>query len=307
MKKKRKKHPHRDNRTAHKRSHGASQAAATPPIPGAHMLLLILAFLGLALTAYITATRWFGTVPLACSEGSDCDLVQSSRWSTLFGLPISFWGFLTYGVLFRAIWRMRKRRLSWKFAWVVAFVGVGISAYLTAISIFVIQATCIYCLTSFGLMLAIFVTLTITRPDPLLGFQWRTWLPSTALATAVVVAALQLHYSGIFDPAAGPEKPYLKALALHLEKSGAKFYGAYWCQSCQEQKNLFEASAHRLPYVECTPNGRGGIRNLACVSRNIQRYPTWIIEDRRYEHTLKPETLARYTRFRWPSENPMVR
>lgn len=265
-------------------------------------MLLVLAFSGLALTAYITATRWFGTVPLACSEGSDCDLVQSSRWSTLFSLPISFWGFLTYGVLFRVIWRIPRRRLSWRFAWVIAFVSVGISAYLTAISIFVIEATCIYCLTSFGLMLAILAILTFTKPDPLPGFQWRTWLPSTALAAVIVVAALQLHYSGIFDPGAGPEKPYLQALALHLQKSGAKFYGAYWCQSCQEQKRLFEASAHRLPYVECTPDGRGGVRNIACITRNIQRYPTWIIGDRRYELTLEPESLARYSNFRWPEE-----
>jgi uncharacterized membrane protein len=310
MKKKRKKHLHRENMTEHKRNQGVNQSAATPPIQGVHLLLLTLAFAGLALTAYITATRWFGTIPLACSEGSDCDLVQSSRWSTLLGLPISFWGFLTYGVLFRTIWRMRKRRLSWRFAWVVAFVSVGISAYLTAISIFVIEATCIYCLTSFALMLAIFAILTISRPDPLPGFQWRNWLPSTALATGIVVTALQLHYSGIFDPGAGPEKPYLKALALHLQKSGAKFYGAYWCQSCEKQKSLFEASAHRLPYVECTPNGRGGIRDIACVTKNIQRYPTWIIKDRRYELALEPETLARYSKFRWPeetsNENPVV-
>jgi uncharacterized membrane protein len=303
MKNKRKKHLHRENRTEHKRNHGANQPADNPPIRGVHLVLLILAFLGLALTAYITATRWFGTLPLACGEGSECDLVQSSRWSTLFGLPISFWGFLTYGVLFRVIWRIRKRRLSWRFAWVVAFVSVGISAYLTTISIFVIEATCIYCLASFGLMLAIFAILTITRPDPLPGFQWRTWLPSTALATVVMVAAMQLHYSGIFDPGAGPEKPYLKALALHLQKSGAKFYGAYWCQRCEEQKSLFEASAHRLPYVECTPNGRGGTRDIACLSMNIQRYPTWIIGDRRHQLALDPKSLARHSKFRWPEEN----
>jgi uncharacterized membrane protein len=302
MKKKRNKHLHRENRKEHKRNHGANQPVAATPIRGVQLMLLVLAFSGLALTAYITATRWFGTVPLACSEGSDCDLVQSSRWSTLFSLPISFWGFLTYGVLFRVIWRIPRRHLSWRFAWVIAFVSVGISAYLTAISIFVIEATCIYCLTSFGLMLAILAILTFTKPDPLPGFQWRTWLPSTALAAVIVVAALQLHYSGIFDPGAGPEKPYLQALALHLQKSGAKFYGAYWCQSCQEQKRLFEASAHRLPYVECTPDGRGGVRNIACITRNIQRYPTWIIGDRRYELTLEPESLARYSNFRWPEE-----
>ncbi len=265
--------------------------------------LLALAFAGMALTAYLTATKWFGSAPLACGAGSDCDLVQGSRWSTLLGMPVAFWGFLTYVVLFQTIWRMGRQRRSWKTAWVVAFIGAGISAYLTAISLFVLKATCIYCLTSFGLILAILLLLSLTRPDPLVGFQWRTWLPGTAGATLLVVASLQMHYSGLFDPAAGPEKPYLKALALHLQESGAKFYGAYWCPSCENQKALFEASAHRLPYVECTPDGRGGHRAFSCVTESIQRYPTWIINNQRYERTLNPERLARLSDFRWTGEN----
>jgi len=111
-------------------------------------------------------------------------------------------------------------------------------------------------------------------------------------------AAAKLQWS-IRSGGADPEKPYLKALALHLQKSGARFYGAYWCQNCQEQKSLFEASAHRLPYVESPPNGQGGIRNVDCLTRNIQRYPTWITNDRRYKLALEPESLARYSKFRW--------
>ena len=42
------------------------------------------------------------------------------------------------------------------------------------------------------------------------------------------VLALHLHYRGVFDAAAGPEDPYLRAIAEHLEASGAVFYGAYW-------------------------------------------------------------------------------
>ena len=98
MKKKRRKHPQRGNSTEHKRNPGAKLPEAATAMGGVHLLLLILAFSGLVLTAYITATRWFGTVPLACGEGSECDIVQSSRWSTLLSLPISFWGFVTYGV-----------------------------------------------------------------------------------------------------------------------------------------------------------------------------------------------------------------
>ena len=74
----------------------------------------------------------------------------------------------------------------------------------------------------------------------------------------------------------------MRALAIHLRDSGARFYGTYWCPACQKQKALFEASAERLPYVECTPNGRSAPPNLACVANDVKEYPTWIIGGRRH-------------------------
>ena len=77
------------------------------------------------------------------------------------------------------------------------------------------------------------------------------------MIATLLVGGLHLHYSGVFDAAAGPEDPQLQALAIHLADSGVKFYGAYWCPRCQEQKAVFEASAKRLPYVECSSGGQG--------------------------------------------------
>jgi hypothetical protein len=39
---------------------------------------------------------------------------------------------------------------------------------------------------------------------------------------------MHLHFSGVFDPMAGPEDPFLKGLAVHLTQDQAFFYGAYW-------------------------------------------------------------------------------
>ena len=274
-------------------------APRTREFDGLNRLILGLAVVGMALTAYLTAVKWFGTTPLYCGAESSCDIVQSSRWSTLLGLPLSFWGFLTYAALATLVWRMRRRRSSWVHAAFVAFIGVAVSIYLTAISVLVIQATCVYCLASLAIVTAIFALLCWTRPWQIPGFQWKTWLPTTALSAFIAVAALHLHYSGVFDPAAGPEKPYLAALAAHLEESGAKFYGAYWCPRCQEQKELFEASAKRLPYVECKPGGPSGPETVSCAAKNIDNYPTWIIDGRRYVGVRDPETLATHSGFRW--------
>lgn len=260
--------------------------------------LLGLAIAGIALTAYLTLVAWFGARPAFCGAESDCDLVQQSRWATLLGMPIAFWGLLTYALLARLVWRLRTRPSAWRMALAVAAVGAAVSWYLTSVSVLVIEATCAWCLASFAIANALFVLVLLRRPAHMPENAWRQSLPAPAGAAAVIVLGLFLHYSGLFDPAAGPEKPYLKALAVHLRESGARFYGAYWCPTCQRQKDLFEASAERLPYVECTPDGRNGLRNLECVTKDINEYPTWIIDGRRYTGLMPVANLAALSGFK---------
>ena len=262
-------------------------------------LLLTLALLGVALTAYLTLSKWLSTPLAYCGEESSCDLVQSSRWSMLFGMPLSVWGLLSYAALAGLVWRARRRAGAWTGAFYLSGIGTGISLYLSAVSWFELEAFCVYCTASTVLMTLLFVVVCSQKPANLQKFEWRVRLPVTALWAALVVTGLHLHYSGLFDAGVGPEKPYLKALSIHLTESGGKFYGAYWCPRCQDQKELFEASAARLPYVECAPGGRNGPRIPACTNRNIREYPTWIIRSRRYVGALSPDTLARYSGFVW--------
>ena len=118
--------------------------------------LLALAAAGMGLTGYLSLAAWFGSHPLYCGEGSACDIVQSSHWSTLVGLPIAFWGFLTYATLAHIAYRVKKVEAHWRFAWVVSLLGLGVSLYLTAISLFVVEASCAYCMGSLALMAATF-------------------------------------------------------------------------------------------------------------------------------------------------------
>lgn len=281
----------------------AASKTAKPANPRDRLLdnlLLGLCGAGALLTTYLTFVAWFGEQPLYCSEGSDCDLVQSSRWSTLLGMPMAFWGLLTYLVLAYLVWKRRTRASTWRTALLVAVVGVGISIYLTAVSVIQIEATCIYCLTSFAIISSILALVLLRKPPDNTQFPWGKSL-GTPLATAVlVVVVLQMHFSGVFDAAAGPENPDISALARHLDETGAKFYGAYWCPSCEKQKELFQASAERLPYVECSPHGRGTPQSTTCQSLQIADYPTWIIRGQRVTGMLTLEELARYSGFDVP-------
>ena len=259
--------------------------------------LLGLAGLGVLLTGYLTLVAWLGAHPAYCGAESECDLVQSSRWSTLFDMPMSLWGLLTYALLAGMAWRLRSRATAWRATLLFACVGAGVSWFLTVVSVIRIEATCGYCLVSFALMNVLLVLVLLRRPSQMPEHAWPKALPLPVGAALALVLGLHLHFSGLFDPAAGPEDPHLKALATHLHDSGARFYGAYWCPACQEQKALFTASADRLPYVECTPGGRGGPRAVDCVTRNIQEYPTWIIEGQRYTGVVGVERLGRVSNF----------
>jgi len=195
---------------------------------GVNMPLLVLSMLGAALAAYLTVTTWMDAAPVLCDEGSSCDLVQNSRWGTLLGLPMSFWGMVTYLALGHVAFRVRKAETQWKWAWSIAIIGFGVSVYLTWISLGVIGAACTYCLISLGIMTTILVVVTLQRPRNMQGFSWPSWGGQGLVGALVVAGVLHLHFSGVFDPSAGPEEPYTKGLAIHLKSSGAEFYGAFW-------------------------------------------------------------------------------
>ncbi|QEY33025.1 thioredoxin [Synechococcus sp. RSCCF101] len=77
--------------------------------------------------------------------------------------------------------------------------------------------------------------------------------------------------------ALNPSTPEQKALVEHLRKSGALFYGAWWCPACFQQKNLFGKEAgNRLPYVECDKTDAGRER---CREAEIRAFPTWILSN----------------------------
>ena len=274
-------------------SHAPAARASNPSGP-LTVIVLVLAACGIVLTTYLSYTALFEAHPAFCGEGSGCDLVQGSRWATFLGMPTATWGLFTYLAMATLAWRARTKPKSWTPLIFVAIGGFGISAYLTVISIVEIEATCAYCLGSFGIITTTMILTLLQRPP-----YWATSLKEASVIAVLLIGGLHLHYSGVFDEAAGPEDPQLQALAVHLSETGAKFYGAYWCPRCQEQKAAFKASAKRLPYVECSSGGRGSPLTPPCVANDIRSYPTWIIDDKRFTGLQTPRTLAGAAGFTW--------
>ena len=265
--------------------------------------LFTLALIGIGLTAYLTFTAWQGKTVAGCTVGSACDVVLNSRWATLLGLPTSFWGLLTYTFLAAVAWN-KYSDSQWKLAWFVSIVGVLYSLYLTGISFFVLEAACPYCLSSLALMTAILVTTLVQKPTDLPRFSWGPWLGKSMGAAVVLVVALHLHYAGYWGKAPGPEDPWIRGLAEHLSRNEAKFYGAFWCPHCTDQKELFGASARRLPYVECSPGGPNTRQAAACNDAGIKSYPTWVINGEHYTGTQTLDALAQYSKYKYDGGKP---
>ena len=273
----------------------SSQAAALSTIKqGPNWPILALALIGMLLSGYLTYSAWQGQSVAGCTVGSACDVVLNSRWSRLLGMPTSFWGLLTYALLAAIAWN-KTTPSQWKMAWTVTIVGLLYSLYLTGVSLIALDSACPYCLTSLGIMTAIFAALLIQRPAKMPGFRWGPWLAKTGGAALLIIIALHLHYSGYIGKTAGPEDPWVRGLVEHLVKTDAKFYGASWCPHCSEQKELFGPSSNRVPYIECSPGGARAPQAKICNDAGIKTYPTWIINGQRYSGTQSLDSLAQFS------------
>jgi uncharacterized membrane protein len=254
---------------------------------GPDWVVAALALVGVMLTLYLLLGRGEGLV--GCPVGGGCDLVQRSRWSSFFGIPLAGFGAVLYGVILIAAFYVKTSSLRQIVVLLLSVMGLGISAYLSLVTWRELKVICPYCLVS----LALIGTLAMYSAQRC-AFSTSIWTGALGLILALGVAGL-MHYQHaergrIF---AGPADPYLQGLATHLKTSGARFFGASWCPHCQEQKTLFGAAAKYLPYVECSPHGPRAPQATDCLAHNITGYPTWIVADKLYPKLLTVEQLAR--------------
>lgn len=263
-------------------------------MPGAAWEVAGLAMAGAGIAIYLSVTKLVRATPLLCGAGGSCELVQASHYALLFGVPTAAWGAGLYLALVALSVRpLTGRRWLWSFGLAVA--GAAFSCYLTGVSLLVLHAACGWCVTSAVIVCVIVVALLRRRPPP--GSR-QAWLRPWRLATLGGLVAITTTGAAfaIFNTSV-PTSPYQEALARHLRATGARFYGAYWCPHCQEQKRLFGEAADELPYVECDPSGTGARPDL-CARADVRVFPTWVIGAARREGTMTLDTLAELSGFK---------
>jgi uncharacterized membrane protein/glutaredoxin len=296
----------------------SSRRRSEPSHRWIRVAMAVLATIGVIDTGTITLKRWGVIGQLSCPGGADgCDKVLNSVWGSLFGQPLSLFGFLAYAtVLVLAVLplvlkgeiRSSLSERSWWGLFLVSGGMVVFSLLLMGLLVFKIKAFCFFCVLSAVLSLALFAL-------SLAGGDWddRGQLVFRGVIVALVVGLVGLGWAASVDrPAALTTKgtppavvsastPATLALAEHLKAQGAVMYSAYWCPHCHEQKELFgkEATA-KLTVIECAADGVNSQRAL-CEQKKIEGFPTWEINGR-LDSGVKPlAKLAEWSGYKGPA------
>jgi uncharacterized membrane protein len=128
-------------------------------------LMVLLALVGLAISAYLMCGYTAPNATLSCGGAHGCDTVKNSVYASVAGIPMPLLGMVAYlSILALLILQGQPlaavhKRLPYigLALFGLTLVGVLYSAYLTYLELFVIYAICRWCVTAALVMASLFV------------------------------------------------------------------------------------------------------------------------------------------------------
>jgi len=135
------------------------RALSTPA--AAAITTILLAGIGVAIWLTLIKLRleFDPTYQSSCNLGAqlNCDRVQTSDYSSIFGYPLALWGAITYAAAIVTTWLAARRENGRFFLGALVVGGIAVclhSLYLAYISSFVIGTYCIFCISMYAVNLA---------------------------------------------------------------------------------------------------------------------------------------------------------
>jgi uncharacterized membrane protein len=105
----------------------------------------------MAASSYLTYSHFADEATICAGVGS-CELVQTSEYSSIIGIPVALMG-LAYFIAAAALASARLLRVPWAVDWgtpalfTMAIGGTAFVGYLTAVELFVLEAICPWCVS----------------------------------------------------------------------------------------------------------------------------------------------------------------
>ncbi len=117
-------------------------------------LVAILAVGGIVASSVSLQHHYATTKTEFCDIGNtfNCDIVNRSEYSTIFGIPVALIGMLGYGAVLGLATVYRERRETPSLIFAGASAGLAFALYLTYIEGGVLGVWCIMCLSSLALI-----------------------------------------------------------------------------------------------------------------------------------------------------------
>jgi uncharacterized membrane protein len=112
-------------------------------------LLIIFSLIGFGDALYLTVKHYTGG-PIVCSILDGCEVVTTSEYSRIFGIPTALLGTIYYLIVFlgSVIYKESGNLKILKNISLLTVVGLLASAWFVYLQAFVINAFCLYCLAS---------------------------------------------------------------------------------------------------------------------------------------------------------------
>ncbi len=163
---------------------------------------LVISAVGLGSSVDLSILHWqVHNVPghvsfCAINDTINCDTVAMSKYSLIFGVPISVWGILFYGLLMAlAIWGLLAKRAPWPWPLLSLLnaASLGLSVYLFLLSKIVIHSYCIMCISLYAVnIIAAVICLFGQRK---VGLPLRAGLTWIGLAVLLPSVAMPFFFS----------------------------------------------------------------------------------------------------------------
>jgi uncharacterized membrane protein/protein-disulfide isomerase len=164
-------------------------------------------------------------LPAGCGAGSGCDAVLNSRWSKVFGVPVSGPAVLVYLSVLVCTFLVgsnispAKQRIAWSALTFLSFVIAVSAVWFVALQVIVIRAFCPWCFTGHVLGLTVAVIVFWKTPARTAMANGEIDEPTTSLAPRTlvvlrilgVVAVCVLATAQMFDKYRPPNIQRLQA------------------------------------------------------------------------------------------------
>ena len=175
-------------------------------------LIRVLSLIALILAAYLAWTSLNKQATLAgCGEGSGCEEVLQTKFSSWFGLPVSFGALIAYGGIFVLTFLIKPEQTKGWIALVFLSALASLSGlWFVSLQIFLIHAYCKYCTAIHicGLIIAFFVlkNLPLKKEEKLEKSKKKKTAPPSGIPASKFMLAGVLAAMGVVVLAFGQMK-----------------------------------------------------------------------------------------------------